>query len=326
MMTSNRTFGIEIEAFGITMQAARLALRNAGLDCEIEGYNHETRAHWKVVSDASVPDGFEVVSPVLEGERGLAQAKNALDALHAAGSRLDRRCGLHAHYGIIDLTAAEIATVVRRYAKFEDEIDAWMAPSRRGDANRYCRSVKSFLSRGEVTRKLASGSVRDVCDAFGTRYAKVNLEAWRRHRTIEFRQHGGTVESEKALAWIRFGLGFIEESRRVAHGTNTAALIPTNSKMATVMTMLSRMGGASIDDLIAATGWKRHSLRAAISTQLRKRGLEVVSRRENGTTIYAIINRAVDAADDVMAGIDDETAEFLRRRAAHFARRERRAA
>ncbi|MFZ1413264.1 MAG: hypothetical protein WAS73_01610, partial [Defluviicoccus sp.] len=62
------------------------------------------------------------------------------------------------------------------------------------------------------------------------------------------------------------------------------------------------------------------------STQLRKRGLEVVSRRENGTTIYAIINRAVDTADHVMAGIDDETAEFLRRRAAQFARRERRAA
>ena len=27
---------------------------------------------------------------------------------------------------------------------------------------------------------------------FGTRYTKVNLEAWSRHRTIEFRQHGGT--------------------------------------------------------------------------------------------------------------------------------------
>ena len=28
------------------------------------------------------------------------------------------------------LRRPEIATVVRRYAKFEDEIDAWMAPSR----------------------------------------------------------------------------------------------------------------------------------------------------------------------------------------------------
>ena len=325
-MNSNRTFGIEIEAFGITKQAAETALRNAGIDARIEGYNHEARNHWKIVSDASVPDGFEVVSPVLKGEQGLAQAKVVLDALNAAQSRVDVRCGLHTHYGAADLTAAEIATVVRRYAKFEDEIDAWMAPSRRGNANRFCRSVRSFLASGSVMQKLASRSTAEACDAFGTRYAKVNLEAWRRHRTIEFRQHGGTVESEKALAWIKFGLGFIEESRRVAAGTNTEALIPADGKIGTVVTMLSRMGGASIDDLIAATGWQRHTLRAAISTQLRKRGLEVVSRRENGTTVYAIINRAVDTADHVMAGIDDETASYLRRRAAYFARRERRAA
>jgi len=322
-MMSNRTFGIEIEAFGITRQAAQTALRNAGIDARIEGYNHEARGHWKIVCDASVPDGFEVVSPVLKGEQGLSVAKKALDALNAANARVDVRCGLHLHAYAGDLTAAEIATVVRRYAKFEDEIDAWMAPSRRGNANRFCRSVRSFLQSGSVMQKLASRSTAEACDAFGTRYAKVNLEAWRRHRTIEFRQHGGTVEAEKALAWIRFGLGFIEESRRVAAGTNTQALIPTNSKMATVMTMLSRMGGASIDDLIAATGWQRHSLRAAISTQLRKRGLEVVSRRENGTTVYAIINRAVDNADHVMAGIDNETATYLRRRAQYFARRAR---
>jgi hypothetical protein len=113
--------------------------------------------------------------------------------------------------------------------------------------------------------------------------------------------------------------------QRLVEALVASGLIPASSKMATVMSMLSRMGGASIDDLVAATGWKRHSLRAAISTQLRKRGLEVVSRRENGTTIYAIINRAVDTADHVMAGIDDETAAFLRRRAAQFARRDPRA-
>lgn len=42
-MLSNRTFGIEIEAFGITKQAAETALRSAGIDARIEGYNHEAR-------------------------------------------------------------------------------------------------------------------------------------------------------------------------------------------------------------------------------------------------------------------------------------------
>jgi hypothetical protein len=174
---SNRTFGIEIGAFGMTKQAAQTALRNAGIDARIEGYNQEARGHWKLVSDASVPDGFEVVSPVLKGEHGLAQAKAVLDALNAAGARVDKRTGLHAHFGASDLSAAEIATVVRRYAKFEDDIDAWMAPSRRGNANRFCRSVRAFLQSGSVMQKLASRSAAEACDAFGTRYAKVNLEA-----------------------------------------------------------------------------------------------------------------------------------------------------
>ena len=326
-MSASRTFGIEIEGFGISLFQARDALANAGLDCQIEGYHHCNRHYWKVTTDASVPNGFEIVSPVLCGESGLEQAKIALDALRAAGARVDRRCGLHVHLGAEDLSAADIATVVRRYAKFEEQIDGWMAPSRRGDANRFCHSVRSFLQSGStVSDRLQGGTVNEVCRAFGTRYMKVNLEAWERHRTIEFRQHGGTVEAEKALPWILFCFGFVEQSREVARGTNTEALIPADTKISTVVALLSRMGGASIDDLVAATGWQRHTIRGAISGQLRKRGLQVVSRRQNGTTVYALINRAVDAEDHVFAGVDEATVGYLRGRIVHFARREQVAA
>lgn len=251
--------------------------------------------HWKIVSDASVPDGFEVVSPVLKGEQGLGVAKVVVETLNAAQAGVDVRCGLHAHFGASDLTAAEIATVVRRY--------------RRGNANRFCRSVRSILQSASVMQKLAS---RSTDEAFGTRYAKVNLEAYRRHRTIEFRQHRRGRES-LGLDPLRLELYRGKPPRRRRHQHPGAD--PLEQQDGTVMTMLSRMGGARIDDLIAATGWQRHTLRAAICTQLRKRGLEVVSRRENGTTVYAIINRAVDAGDHVMAGIDIETATYLRRRA-----------
>ena len=145
-------------------------------------------------------------------------------------------------------------------------------------------------------------------------------------RTIESRHHGGTVEAEKALPWILFCLEFVEQSRRVAQGTNTAALIPADTKIGTVVALLSRMGGASIDDLVAATGWQRHTIRGAISAQLRKRGLQVISRRQNGTTVYALINRAAEAEDHVFAGIDERTVSYLRGRIVHFFRRERTAA
>ena len=50
-------------------------LSNAGLDCKVEGYHHCNRTYWKVTTDASVPNGFEVVSPVPSGDAGLEQAK-----------------------------------------------------------------------------------------------------------------------------------------------------------------------------------------------------------------------------------------------------------
>ena len=74
-MLTNRTFGIEIEGFGISLAQVRDALSNAGLDCQVESYHHCSRGYWKVTTDASVPNGFEVVSPVLSGDAGLEQAK-----------------------------------------------------------------------------------------------------------------------------------------------------------------------------------------------------------------------------------------------------------
>ena len=61
------------------------------------------------------------------------------------------------------------------------------------------------------------------------------------------------------------------------------------SKQALVVGMLVRTGGASIDELMAATGWLAHTTRAAM-TGLRKRG-HVVDRAagEDGRSVYRIV-------------------------------------
>jgi hypothetical protein len=51
--------------------------------------------------------------------------------------------------------------------------------------------------------------------------------------------------------------------------------------------MLSASGGASMDQLIAATGWQAHSLRAAM-TGLRKQGHTIQRETVDGTTLYII--------------------------------------
>jgi transcription initiation factor IIE alpha subunit len=64
-------------------------------------------------------------------------------------------------------------------------------------------------------------------------------------------------------------------------------LTKANSKAALVLELLQRSEGATPDDLVAATGWLPHTVRAAL-TGLRKKGHAVVRTRVDGATRYAI--------------------------------------
>jgi hypothetical protein len=67
-----------------------------------------------------------------------------------------------------------------------------------------------------------------------------------------------------------------------------AAPIKPQTKKATVATLLRRTEGASIEELMSATGWQAHSVRAAL-TGLRKTGRDVArSKDDTGTTRYRV--------------------------------------
>ena len=62
------------------------------------------------------------------------------------------------------------------------------------------------------------------------------------------------------------------------------------SKKATVLGLLQRKGGATLAQIMKATGWQAHSVRGFISGALgKKMGLTVDSvRREDGERVYSI--------------------------------------
>lgn len=84
--TFTRKFGIEIEAYNCTREKLASELRAAGINVAVEGYNHTTRNHWKLVTDSSLTGNntFELVSPVLEGEAGLKELKRFVGCLSIA--------------------------------------------------------------------------------------------------------------------------------------------------------------------------------------------------------------------------------------------------
>ncbi len=64
---------------------------------------------------------------------------------------------------------------------------------------------------------------------------------------------------------------------------------PRITKVQTVLGLLQRPEGSSLNDLVAATGWQPHTARAML-TGLKKKGHQLTSRKpETGPRIYRIV-------------------------------------
>lgn len=57
---------------------------------------------------------------------------------------------------------------------------------------------------------LSAQTFSEMYDAFrADRYYKINVCSWRRHNTIEFRQHSGSTNYEKIQMWAKFCLKLV---------------------------------------------------------------------------------------------------------------------
>lgn len=198
------TFGVELETVGLSKYAAINEARANGLVLEHQGYNHvDSRSIYKLVSDSSIhgSNPIECVSPILESENGgFSSLETMCRILNNNGANVNRSCGTHVHIGCDGMTDEWYCNVFVNYMFLESIIDTFMARSRRGNECNWCRSLK----RNKASL-LAANNKNDVWYACGgTRYTKVNSEAWGRHNTIEFRQHQGTTDYEKISMWTKF--------------------------------------------------------------------------------------------------------------------------
>lgn len=235
------TFGVEIElvsTLNLTMTAqliSRLYAEKFGqeLNIQAEGYNHiNTRgndAKWKIVTDASVHGianynfGMEIVSPILEGVEGLERFQRVYETLEslaiAKKVNVHRGCGTHIHLGTEGVPLENIRRFAVNYIRSESAIDLLVPPSRRDSKNSYCASnVRGGTSKRAVSVAYAmqemislkldeskrQEGLRKLANVSCTRYVKLNLSSLTSHKTIEVRHFGGTVNSAKAVGWLKF--------------------------------------------------------------------------------------------------------------------------
>lgn len=209
----DRTFGIELEIVHSNKTKLRKAIISRGIACSIEGYNHITRRHWKIVTDASVHGGYELVSPVLKGAEGLNEVKLVCEALEEVGAIINKTCGFHAHFGTDDFkdTIKVWRNLYINYATLESDIDAFMPPSRRN--NIYCKTLKVNNWKEKMQSAKTLVDLERVITG-RNRYFKLNSQSYWRHGTVEFRQHSGTVEFDKIKNWLMFCARLIDLSKK----------------------------------------------------------------------------------------------------------------
>lgn len=341
---NNYRFGVEIEFTGAELRTVetemQAILAGTSIDVVREGYNHVTRPHWKITTDATVTehrnyssgDGFggELVSPILEGEAGLLELKKVLEALNSVqGVAVDVRCGLHVHLSWDGMTTTHVKNIVRRYAANETQIDGWMPRSRKANNSRWCSSI---AGNRYPLRDIANhqGTLERMAGLAG-RYYKVNLQCLSRYGTVEFRQHSGTTDYTKISAWVKFLMGFCEASKTSSVDAQTYNRSKRTQAFGEVRELFESKGW---DVKFGGGKWTfRNELGHchAIKTNnemfafyvdgvCNSKGLAKKSRQTLNDAFATFWSECfTDEVDSLFKNVDTDTQEFLNNRAAQLA-------
>jgi len=332
---SQFTFGVELEVllpghFNRITAAAELGRRIGKTVDQSTGAGR----NWSIHFDGSIRGNgaaLEFVSPFnppLQGEEGLREAAAVANALRDLGAEVNASTGFHVHVGVRNhrLGLDFFKTLVKVYGRYEEALDSILPASRRN--NGFCRSIKNVPhSAIDAARSIPelSRAIYRSSGAAAPRYHKLNLEAYDKHGTVEFRHHSGTVDASKITNWILTVLGIVAAAKegRTGAGTQIARdFAAFEAKTRAVITAISRPSGATLKEICSEFGF------AKISVKRHARLAGIAFRKGRGQRYYAIEEASsagvtLPATIEGLAELIDATAEqreFFRARRAALSR------
>lgn len=205
----SRVFGVEMEITGPSAATIITALVAAGIGMNSRNvqrlqelpYDHtNTESNvWTLKHDGSVGGyGLELVSPKLSGENGFNAVRTVCRVLNEVGATVDRTCGMHVHHDFRGQSMSDIRTQALYFLERQDTIMRLVAPSRRTN------SYSEGWSASQIDAFRNANLTQYSIGHYGRRGA-INLGAFGIHGSVEIRAHGGTVNANKVIAWIKFG-------------------------------------------------------------------------------------------------------------------------
>lgn len=222
-----RRFGVEIECivtdgeWGEPMDAEHIAaeLREAGINAVYDGYTHEVfEDAWKIVSDSSVPAGWEVVSPPLTWAQR-DQVKDVCRVMRNLGAEVDATCGLHVHHEVSDLPLTAFKRLYNLWNEHQPLTDLLTSQGRRnGQWSAHC-------PQSEIAVINELPNLGSIASAYCDRYRSLNITCYSSYGTVEVRQHQGSLNASKILAWVAYGQAMVEQAANpTRHGPEDSSI------------------------------------------------------------------------------------------------------
>lgn len=225
---TDRTFGVEIEFFGLNYVITPLdnsIIKPYCISSRAKDGRHITdlykdynlvlgasRDLWHFERDSSVRGkghtkcGVELISPILSGMEGLVQVFNAFRFLNAIeGIDIDASCGMHVHHGVDPAvyTCKELQQLVRIVHHYED-LFYLLIPGDRKNAET-CRpmeiDVKAFLDICDGDFDRNNCRIKELWYSLQNRYDSKSGENSRYDKT---RYHGLNLHSYWYRSTIEF--------------------------------------------------------------------------------------------------------------------------
>lgn len=301
-----QTFGVEME---LAVRCLDISLTNRKLrrlahllleelrkldgvpvDSQLRAYHgYKDYSQWRVTLDGSC--GLEVISPILEGSRGLEELCRVLQAIHKVvrhepDLKIDHRCGLHLTLATRFTTYASRRSLLDLLTRLEAGLFTLAPPSRlfdfdgsrynRRGRNPYCRPLRETLRRSTPN---PSGESQ-----WPNRYHSVRLGAEENGlQLVEIRINGGTTDYRKAIPQLCLYMVILNHHRKYwQNGRNTEwifpggnqRIIPKRADQEDIFCLLAREGiylHAGLADQL----WERRR-------QLRRYWAQVIPKRASG--------------------------------------------
>lgn len=236
-------------------------------------------ARWRasVVTDGSLHScrGFEINTAPANGDALFLQLDEIAVALRAVDARATAACGVHVHVDARDVGYRGVRRAAILWNRVEEAMFAAVRPSRAtgrvvrtqyGRQRQQCWSkpIRDVIgpSLGLVTEDVdattAERLVRRVVDGLGgDRYFGMNLLAFARHSTIEFRLHEATTKGAELKSWSALCATIVDAAQ--AMSLDAIASLPDDPRAALLQIVggpRTRLGRYLVDRWNQWDGWR----------------------------------------------------------------------